>query len=29
VTDHDGVLTVSRRDDRTVFSVELPVDGPG
>lgn len=29
VTDHDGVLTVDRRDDHTVFAVELPVDGPG
>ncbi len=28
VTDHGGVLNVERRGERTIFSVELPVDGP-
>lgn len=28
VSDHAGDVTVSRRDGRTVFKVELPVEGP-
>jgi PAS domain S-box-containing protein len=28
VSGHGGELTVERRDDRTVFTVELPIDGP-
>jgi len=28
VSDHAGDVTVSRRDDKTVFKVELPVEGP-
>ncbi len=28
VSDHQGTLEVERRGDKTVFTVELPVDGP-
>lgn len=28
VTDHQGMVEVSRRNNETVFTVELPVDGP-
>jgi PAS domain S-box-containing protein len=28
VTDHQGMIEVSRQDEMTVFTVEIPVDGP-
>lgn len=28
VTDHQGAITADRREDRTVFTIELPIDGP-
>jgi PAS domain S-box-containing protein len=28
VTDHQGVISVGRRADETVFTIDLPIDGP-